>query len=436
MFSNDRMNGFQQEKDTTGNYARNGSDQAMTFGRLFTEPTGPFTPFGSSSWDVALPSSQFEEPLLGITPSELGGHLNPLEISSSSGSMLVEGDLNVEKSSLLEQLRNMTAEVDRLEAKLESVKRRRERAVTAALEKHQENQETDAKEMRAILGSINQLSLKESMAKGIDPKSRGPLSNTPASIDIDMIQRLQNFTKISYTSIQNRIRSATKVGVTSREYQFVGHCYLQEFDVRFTVCESELMLEELQIKVAHSAQSELEAFLDRATRDRELMPFFQTFCQYAQMDSDRQKLMNTLAERFPRLVKNSRALVNTAQESQGDGLTSVPAIRSGAQVLTFSGPRQVLRLFDSEVIGNDPDLILSWIINATPQGRIIPQLQLLPRMPKKWRQADERSILDSIPTQFARLMQLRGVEGAVAILLRCIYGDDAEEAEEVEEDPK
>lgn len=43
------------------------------------------------------------------------------------------------------------------------------------------------------------------------------------------------------------------------------------------------------------------------------------------------------------------------------------------------------------------------------------------------RQADEKSTLDAIPTHFVRLLQLKGTEGAVAVLLRCVFGKSSPE---------
>ncbi|KAG0257989.1 hypothetical protein BG011_003606 [Mortierella polycephala] len=55
-------------------------------------------------------------------------------------------------------------------------------------------------------------------------------------------------------------------------------------------------------------------------------------------------------------------------------------------------------------------------------------MRLLPRMPKKWRQADDKSTLDSIPTHFIRLLQIKGSEEAAATLLQCVYGQSADES--------
>lgn len=54
----------------------------------------------------------------------------------------------MEKSRILEQLRNMTTEVDQLESRLQAVKRRRARAANSALQKLRETQESEVQEMR------------------------------------------------------------------------------------------------------------------------------------------------------------------------------------------------------------------------------------------------------------------------------------------------
>jgi len=48
--------------------------------------------------------------------------------------------------------------------------------------------------------------------------------------------------------------------------------------------------------------------------------------------------------------------------------------------------------------------------------------------------ADTKLTLDEIPLQFARLLQLKGTEGAVAVLLQCVYGRTANTIEDNEEE--
>ncbi|KAI1316129.1 hypothetical protein EDD11_010443 [Mortierella claussenii] len=339
----------------------------------------------------------------------------------SSASRIDESDLlTVEKSRVLEQLRHITTEVDQLESRLQAVKRRRARAAASALQKQQEAQEVEAQEVRNILGSVRHLSLSDgSKQSGPEKKAaRSPLSSHSTSpIDIEMIRKLQGFTNIGFTSIQHRTLSATESGVRDRRYHIDGTCFQLEFEVEFTVHEPNLNLSNLHIQLPRSAQSELGKFVQKAQMESNLLPFFRTLVQYAQMDYDRQVLMTNLTNRFPQLIKSNRTLSKlSGSPQQGRHSAFTPASPSGpgVQSLIFCGRRK-----------SAPELVFHWVIDVTDRGKVKPYVRLLPRMPKKWRLADDKATLDAIPTQFVRLLQLKGTEGAVAILLQCVYGRQA-----------
>lgn len=106
-----------------------------------------FTPFGSS-WEAS-------SPLRGTRVSNMiAASMGDL---SSSGSWIddrlhqgEDNELQVEKSQILEQLQLAKDEVEGLEDRLATAKRKRARTVSAALEKHKKKQQTEAKEMRYL----------------------------------------------------------------------------------------------------------------------------------------------------------------------------------------------------------------------------------------------------------------------------------------------
>ncbi|KAF9107877.1 hypothetical protein BGX27_008555 [Mortierella sp. AM989] len=379
----------------------------------------------SSSWDTP-PSLQAQERVQGestfrnmlSSPSKQLGS----DEQTSSSSRMEEEDLHVEKSRILEMLRHMTSEVDQLESRLQAAKRKRARTAASAVQKHQEIQEVEAREMRQILGSVHQMSITDG-SRGVNAgrtsqlKVNTPLaSHTISDLDVDMIRRLQSFTNIAFTSIEHHaISTLNPDGGGGRQYHIAGTCFHLEFDVEFRVDDPDLNLTNVRIQIPRSASTELKHFVFRAQSESLLLPFFRTFSQYAQMDYDRQMAMANLAKRFPRLIKSNRAISKLPQlgSSTKDSpqSTFVSPAGPGVQSLTFCGTRK-----------SSPELVFHWAIDVSDQGKIIPRVHLLPRMPKKWRQADEKATLDAIPAQFVRLLQLKGTEGAVAILLQCVYG--------------
>ncbi|KAG0042400.1 hypothetical protein BGZ83_000504 [Gryganskiella cystojenkinii] len=382
---------------------------APVYGRASSPVINPmsFSPFGSS-WDLhGSPSTRAPSNMsfANMSSSSAGINSQPLgdEPMSTNSRMDDTDDLHVEKSRVLEQLRHMTSEVDRLENRLQAVKRKRARAIAAAMERHQRIQETEASEMRFDQETIP-------------------------------IIRLQNFTNIAFTSIHNRILSTLDSGVRIRQYQFTGSCSHLEFDLQFTVEEPSLELGKIHITVPREVRMELSNLIARTERDSNLLRFFQALSQYVQMDEDRSTLINNLAKRFPDLIKSNRTLRRLSSKSTAARSLRYSALTQGitpggpgVQTLVFCGSRKA-----------SPELVLQWVINVTEHGRLTPRIQLLPRMNQKWKMADTKSTLEAIPTQFVRLLQLKGAEGAVAVLLQCVYGRIAasveEELEEQDED--
>ncbi|KAG0201683.1 hypothetical protein BGX28_005566 [Mortierella sp. GBA30] len=403
-FSINRMMDLNEET-VTGSGRHDAADQG-----------GIFIPFGSSwetplSTSLASPHIQTRSAFIGLSPASVIAH-SDVPMSAVSG--VEENDtLHVEKSRILEQLQLITKDVDRLEGRLQAIIRRRARAVISALEKHQKAQESEAHEM----SNIHQMSISESggateagtAEQSQKASSRTLLSSLGASttngLNIDMIRKQQNFTNITFASIQNHILSTSETGLKARRYHITGSCFQLEFGIQFTVYEPTLDLSDVQVHVPRSVQPELGHFISSVQRDSLLLPFFQTLSQYAQMDYDRRSLMDTLAGRFPQLIKSGHSTRKFLE-----GKTVLPG-GPGVQSLTFSSIRRP-----------SPELVLHWTIDVADQGQIVPKVSLVPRMPRKWRQSDEKATLDAIPTQFVRLAQLKGTEAAVASLLQCVFG--------------
>ncbi|KAF9429651.1 hypothetical protein BGZ76_001150 [Entomortierella beljakovae] len=355
----------------------------------------------SNSWETPPLFSQSQEKASGestfrnmlSSPAKQTGSERRI---SSNSRMEQEELLNVEKSRILEILRQTTTDVDQLESRLQALKRKRARTAASTVHKQQEMQEVEAQEMRQILGNVHQLSLIEESRKSSSKQSSQSTINTPLSshtipnVDVEMIRRLQSLTNIAFTSIEHHKLSALDSEEGRRQYHIKGLCFQLEFDVEFSVLDPKLDLSNIKIQIPRSALSELQDFIYRAQKESLLLPFFRTFSMYAQMDYDRQVVMTNLAKRFPKLLKSNKAFSNN---------------------LAIQGSKSSVK--------NTP-------LDIPP--KIEPRTYL-----SLGRQADEKATLDAIPMQFARLLQLKGTEGAVSVLLQCVYGRQAPE-EPVEEE--
>ncbi|CAJ0767417.1 3937_t:CDS:2, partial [Entrophospora sp. SA101] len=68
---------------------------------------------------------------------------------------------------------------------------------------------------------------------------------------------------------------------------------------------------------------------------------------------------------------------------------------------------------------NYPELLFVWNLNLTPLGRvIITDLRLIPIMSHQWKTLDEFNIIDQIPNHFQQLVEVKGVQFAVEIIVK------------------
>ncbi|CAJ0913917.1 12313_t:CDS:2 [Entrophospora sp. SA101] len=72
---------------------------------------------------------------------------------------------------------------------------------------------------------------------------------------------------------------------------------------------------------------------------------------------------------------------------------------------------------------NYPELLFVWNLNLTPLGRvIITDLRLIPIMSHQWKTLDEFNIIDQIPNHFQQLVEVKGVQFAVEIIVKIVFG--------------
>ncbi|KAG0232313.1 hypothetical protein BGW42_008279 [Actinomortierella wolfii] len=349
-------------------------------------------------------------------------------------------DLQVEKSRLLEQLRNMRSEVDELEAKLQALRRKKARSNTTSVEQQQRKLAKEAQDMRKFLYKLNSStvtpitkSLNEEDRDGKRDRtsllSNGQLfrnsisASSMSGLDQRLLQQLRAFTNITFTLIRSQLepfeepsmlpfKSATSsraenghitddddtlMAPKSRYYHYQGSCYQLEFDVKFVVREPDLVLEGLKIKVPTGVETELGIFLE--SKDETSSPTSSSLSKEHNHSPD---------------IMGKDPLQSTVVQRKRKRSEMILPGRDGAQVLTFRGPKRL-----------DMELVLNWRIHVDQHGQFTPLLRLLPKVTSLWKQADQKSVVENLPIQFLRLVEMKGVEGAIVTILKSVYGQEA-----------
>ncbi|KAF9976180.1 hypothetical protein BGZ73_009034 [Actinomortierella ambigua] len=339
-------------------------------------------------------------------------------------------DLQVEKSRLLEQLRYMREDVDELEAQLQALRRKKARSNTISQAQQQRKRAKEALDMKYEQGG-------EKRSQGYETGKQSAL-----------LQQLRSFTNISFTQIQSQLEPFEDTSVPStksstlprtdnspgtedddallisksRHYHYQGSCYELDFDVKFIVREPDLVLEGLMIKVPTGVEAEIGTFLEKAEKDSSLLLFFRTFHRYAQMNYQRKKLWNKFARQYPHLVAmaslnkdqpSAATTSSTLQRKRRRNVAILPG-QDGIQVLTFRSSRRA-----------DMELVFNWRIHVDQHGHLTPLLRLLPKVTTLWKQSDQKAVVENLPIQFLRLVEMKGVQGAVVTILKSVYGQEA-----------
>lgn len=222
--------------------------------------------------------------------------------------------------------------------------------------------------------------------------STKPCKNVDQNIDqvINQITQLRSYTKIHFTQVTNHVKILS-TGEHIRHYIMTGDSRGLGFNLEFDVIEPDLCIQNLKIKIEPFIRREIGHFIENMERDANLLTFFKGFIEYARLNDQRELFFNAMKQKFSFLAVDVCANF----------------------LLKFSDPN------DSRI---SPELIFTWRLNLTP-GHVRPDVSLLARMPDHWRTNDEKRVIDQIPYNFQKLVELKGIQPAVEMIVMSIFSD-------------
>ncbi|KAF0492800.1 Centromere protein P [Gigaspora margarita] len=213
------------------------------------------------------------------------------------------------------------------------------------------------------------------------------------STDINFTERLINANDQSLLSTKpftNHVKILS-TGEHIRHYIMTGDSRGLGFNLEFDVIEPDLCIQNLKIKIEPFIRREIGHFIENMERDANLLTFFKGFIEYARLNDQRELFFNAMKQKFSFLAVDVCANF----------------------LLKFSDPN------DSRI---SPELIFTWRLNLTP-GHVRPDVSLLARMPDHWRTNDEKRVIDQIPYNFQKLVELKGIQPAVEMIVMSIFSD-------------
>ncbi|RIA97212.1 CENP-A-nucleosome distal centromere subunit, CENP-P-domain-containing protein [Glomus cerebriforme] len=311
--------------------------------------------------------------------------------------MIMEDEINnsqKEKSTLLLQIRKIKNEIEELQKNINRT--------------CQENKTFLMSDQDALINkllSINDQSLLMSIGTSLQVESRqqDETDNTDNySLRARNIERLINFTKINFLKFSNNLIETD--GDRIRCYNHIGNSYGINFCIEFEVNETNLVIRKLKIKVDSGVKREIGKLIENVERDKNLLIFFRGFIEYTRLNHQRKLLFDILKKKYPILT-----------------LPSFHSHNSFTQDISYLcvDVHPLLRFSDKSKIG--PELILSWNLNITSSGHVLPDVQMYARMPHQWTLLDEKHIIDQIPSNFQNLAEIKGIQIAIEMIIKSLF---------------
>ncbi|KAL1007821.1 hypothetical protein UPYG_G00092100 [Umbra pygmaea] len=193
-------------------------------------------------------------------------------------------------------------------------------------------------------------------------------------------------------SVKTLEKSSSKL---VQQYRLAGHCSSLNYQVEFVLSDvqvdamSERMITDLNIIMEATEFKDFSTFVSRVEDNGDLLLFFRTIRRFSDMCEDRRRTFQHFQEKYPDVI-------------------SLPGgCRSEVMLI------QVPKLPGCS-------LTISWALEVTDVGEVIPKIDLVTKMPEKALQMDTRKVMDNAPESFQSLLKILGVEASIEALVQSV----------------
>ncbi|CAH1757489.1 10394_t:CDS:2 [Entrophospora sp. SA101] len=193
--------------------------------------------------------------------------------------------------------------------------------------------------------------------------------------------------------------------------QIYAKTYGIYFLVEFEVCMSDSIIKSLKIMINEAIRREIGGFFESVEKNRNIHVLFKGIVNYARINQQRTQLFKYLKQKYSKLITDSMILSPPLQKFNKQEEINVEI----NNFLKFSDKSK-----------NYPELLFVWNLSLTSLGRvIITDLKLIPLTPimsHQWKTLDVFNIIDQIPSHFQQLVEVKGVQFAVEIIVKILFG--------------
>ncbi|XP_069889379.1 centromere protein P [Dipodomys merriami] len=216
--------------------------------------------------------------------------------------------------------------------------------------------------------------------------------------ELSFLSSLTGFNLRNYSKKTKDLTSAEMIekGIKKvmQRHRLSGNCCMVTFQLEFQILEIETkenstsMITDLNIIMEPTDYSELSEFVSRVEERRDLLMFFRSLHFFVEWYEHRKNTFKHFKDKYPSTVHLSEGPSSHCME-----------IRSASQP--------------------GFELMVVWRIQINEEGKVLPKLDLLTKVPHQALQLDKRRVIETAPLNFRTLLGTLGIEAALESLINC-----------------
>ncbi|KAM9082071.1 centromere protein P isoform 3-T3 [Megaptera novaeangliae] len=217
------------------------------------------------------------------------------------------------------------------------------------------------------------------------------------------LQFLSTLTGISIRHYSKKTEDLTSTEMTEKSVKKVlqrhrlsGDCHMITFQLEFQLLEIQneeslsSVITDLSIIMEPTEYSELSEFVSRAEERRDLFMFFRSLHFFVEWCEYRKRTFKRFKEKYPEAVHLSEG---ASSSCMGIRSPSRPGF----------------------------ELVIVWRIQIDEEGKVLPKLDLLTKVPLQALELDKNGVIETAPLSFRTLLGVLGIEATLESLIKSLH---------------
>ncbi|KAM9206312.1 centromere protein P isoform 1-T1 [Dugong dugon] len=181
-----------------------------------------------------------------------------------------------------------------------------------------------------------------------------------------------------------------------QRHRLSGSCHMVTFQLEFQILEIQneknlsSVITDLNIIMEPTEYSELSEFVSRAEERRDLFMFFRSLHFFVEWCEYRKLTFKHFKEKYPDVVQLPEGAASSCMGIQS---ASQPGF----------------------------ELVIVWRIQIDDEGKVLPKLDLLTKIPQQALELDKKKVIESAPLSFRTLLGVLGIEAALESLIKLFF---------------